>query len=334
MNIHTFKSDMIILGLTIKEPVENALISVDVVELKYNNEHFKNCISLTYQKTIAASDKTFNQDQINNHVTQEVNLLLQSLALLLARPFQLISVTSWIDDQEVELRLPPRKLPPGIYNIAGLTRQHRPKDNIKGYAVEIKDAFWKILELFIIEFQKKPADSRDQLSLAMRWIVKANKELLIGRLIAYWVAFNTLYKSLHNNDQDAIKLFMRNNIDNTIAMRIVKGSDKKLKSISKFHVELGRGRNKKVVSDELADLLSNPKSNNIAIIENMVLVIYGVRNSLFHGGYSPDTEETDIIVGLAEQLLGELLKEIIGKTVLGNPLPTTAYIGPEKAGLR
>jgi hypothetical protein len=64
----------------------------------------------------------------------------------------------------------------------------------------------------------------------------------------------------------------------------------------------------------------------------MVLTIYGVRNCLFHGNYSPDAEDTELPIGIAEQLLADFLKEVIGKLILENPLPHTKFVFEEKMG--
>lgn len=108
---------------------------------------------------------------------------------------------------------------------------------------------------------------------------------------------------------------------------------KRLSSLSAKNITLGRGNNKKIITNTLKDLLNTPERDDISVIETTILVVYGIRNSLVHGDYVPDSEETDTIIGLAEQLISEILREVIGKLVIGKSLEGTSFIGVEKAGI-
>lgn len=223
MNIHKLRVELLILGLSIKEPISGKFFSVKSAEIKDKGNTLKNCIHFLYSKEMSVPEKTLNQEQINIFLIKEIKLLLQSLALFLSRPFQLVKYSFWIDENAVHISLPPRSLPPGIYNMIGVIRRNRINESLLGgYTAEIKPIFWENLELFIEKFHEEFEENNKKFHLTLEWVAKGNSEVLIGRLIAYWIALNTQYKNLDRQESEAIKIFIKNNIDKTIAKRMVK----------------------------------------------------------------------------------------------------------------
>jgi hypothetical protein len=330
---HDLEAKLIILGVKAQETYSGTSVAVENIQVKYPDASLNNCIHITYRSRVQSDTAAVDQHYINSILLDEIDLFLESLSLLLARPSQLISSTTWLDGKEAKLDLPAREVPIGLYNFIALWSR-RPRDDIRRYTASVHPDGWPLLEHLLSEFRRQPPATKKSLSLPLRWFAKGSDEMSsLDRLVAYWIAFNSLYVDPTMSEQDAIKSYLQRNMDPSIAQRIVEGKERLLNSLSSLPVELGRTARKRVVSQELASLLKAVPRDYVAIVTTLMLTIYGIRNSLFHGAYDPHSDEAQKPISLADYLLAKLLRELIGKAMLGYPLPPTKFVIQERVGL-
>jgi len=330
---HRLEADLFICGIGVQEPYEGHLISVAKCEVEYDKELLRNCIRVKYRLTIESDTEPLDQNYINRVLLEEINLFLQSLSLLLVRPSQLIGYTIRLDGVEVEPKLPPRNAPLGLHNFVALW-SHRPKEEIKRYSSVVHKDGWPLLEHLLSEYRMKSDQIKKGIALALRWFAKGSDEMSsLDRLIAYWIAFNALYGNPKRSEQEAVGNYIRENADLPLARSFVERHERLLLRLSSMQVELRRGGKQRGVSQELAPLLKAQTKDYIAMLKIMMLTIYGIRNSLFHGAYDPDSEDSQKLIETADYLLGRILKELIAKKMLGYPLPPTRFVIQEKVGI-
>jgi hypothetical protein len=322
---HKLEADLRICGIKVDESYCGHFVSVGKCY------RLKNCILVKYRVAVESDSEAVDHQHINRVFFEEIDLFLQSLSLLLVGPSQLISHKTRLDDTEFKLKLPTRKVPLGLYNLVALWSQ-RPKDEIQRYSSLVHKDCWPLLECLISEFRKKPTQTKKNLALALRWFRKGSDEMAsLDRLVAYWIAFNSLYEDPNiKEEQAAIKSYIQKNADPSLAQRFIANHEQTLLCLSSTQIELGRGTKKRTISQELADLLKVAARDYIAILKTMMLTIYAIRNNLFHGAYDPDSGRTLEIIEWAEFLLARLLRELIAKQMLGYPLPCTEPVTQEE----
>jgi hypothetical protein len=119
-------------------------------------------------------------------------------------------------------------------------------------------------------------------------------------------------------------------LDISIAQRYIRDNDSLLACLSSLPITLGCGTRPKMIAQELNALLKAASRDYLAIVEKATLVIYGIRNNLFHGDYDPASDTDQQHVDTAERSLSSLLKEIIACHILSRPLSTTRFAADEK----
>lgn len=327
------KVNFIICGVEIDEPYDGSLISVVKGEVEYEERRLTNCVCIRYCVPIASDAALSEQAAINRVLLEEIGLFLHSLSLLLARPAQLITYRSRLDDTEVKPELPPRNAPLGLYNLVEMWTR-LPTIRIQRYSLLVRSDEWPLLDRLVNEFRRQPVELRRRLELPLRWFAKGSDEMSSpDRLVAFWISFNSLYEGTGRSEQAAIKGYIQKSVvDSHIAERYVQNNERLLLHLSSFQIELGRGSSKRAIAQELGDLLKAEKRDYLTIAKIIALTIYAIRNNLFHGAYDPDSGEDREHIEIAEYLLSRLLREIIAKQMLGYPLPTTKFVSQEKMG--
>jgi hypothetical protein len=317
----------LICGIEIHQPYEGASLSVTAQEVEHRGKHLSNCIHLQYRASVAPDATLSEQEYINRVLLEERNLLLESLSLLLSRPSQLLVHKAKLDGVDVELRLPPQKFPAGLYNL--MVMWGRPL-MIEGYSSLVDNDGWPVLETLVREFRQKPTVLRRSLVLPLRWFARGADELdSTDRLVAFWISFNALYEDTDKREQEAIRSYIQTGVNSAIAQRYVNTNERSLQTLASYPIELGR-RRKRPIAQELTQSLNASPRDYATIVEVAALTIYGIRNTLFHGGCDPDSANERERIGVAERLLSRLVKELIAKQMLGYPLPKTRFVIEEK----
>lgn len=332
MKTHEFELELVLCGVAVEEKHKGDSLTVSKCEFTYSGSKLSNCIYIKYNFDFQSDQENLNQDFINNFLITEVSLLLNLISLLLARPTQSVAEKTKIDGNEVKIRLPARKIPRGIYNLAAGLR-FRPTQEIKRYVAKIHKDCWDILETLLNKSKDRPELVRD-LSMGLRWFTKGSDEFSsIDRLMAFWIAFNSLYADETKKEQEAIRDYLRANVKKLIAERLVSRGEKLLKRLSSINVELRQKGRKVKVNADLARLLQANELDHVAILETAILTIYGVRNKLFHGEYDSNSDETQETTSLSEAFLSDVIKELISCQINAEPLPRTHFVFEEKVGL-
>lgn len=328
--LHKIEIDFLISGIKIEDEYNGRVFSVAKCEVVYpGDQKLTNCVRIQYAISIDDDSNLPEQDYINRVLDDEVNSFLYLLSLMLARPSHLVHYTALLDGIKVEMNLPPATLPRGLYNLLD-TWSYYPILATSPYFSLVKLDGWALLEDVINEFRKQSVQLRHQLTLPLRWYKKASDETTsLDRLIAYWIAFNSLYENPIKTEQDAIKGYLAKNA-NVVAQQYVRANKDLLLDLSNFNIELGRGANKTPIAQKLSTLLKTSSSDYISIVKIAALTIYAIRNRLFHGAYDPDADEAQEHIEIAERLLSKLLREILAQQILGYLLPATKFVVEEE----
>ncbi len=128
--------------------------------------------------------------------------------------------------------------------------------------------------------------------IALRWMRKAALDNdIVDRFVAYWIAFNALY-SLHGEpreigEQELIKRFVKNEFDNLTS------EDFLVKQIGTDNIKIIYNSGLKLRSQDVTAELKTQweqikqgrSSDFMTCFELLVLSIYAVRNSIFHGAF-------------------------------------------------
>jgi hypothetical protein len=325
---HELKVEYIICGVEIDHSYEGPCISVVKCEIKDDDRRYTNCVGIQYRVSVESDDTPLERSDVNRMIMEEAEPLPQCLSLLLARPSHLLNYETRLDGERVKLELPPRNAPLGLYGLATLWNW-RPSPEIQRYYSRVPEDGWPILEDLMSEYRKRPIATRRRLTIPLRWFAKASSELSgLDRLAAYWISFNSLYQDPNRREQEAIERYLGANLDISIAQRYVRDNDSLLSCLSSLPITLRHGKVK--IAEELNALLKAASRDYLAIAEKATLVIYGIRNSLFHGDYDPASDTDQQQVGTAERSLSLLLKEIIACHILSRPLSTTRFVAEEK----
>jgi hypothetical protein len=321
---HELKAEYIVCGVVIDQSYEGPCISVAKCEIQDDEERYTNCIEIQYGVSVESGDIPLGQSDINRIIMEEVEPLPQCLSLLLAHPSHLLNYETRLDGKSVELESPARDAPLGLYGLA--TRLNwRPSAEIQRYSSQVDKDSWPILEDLMSEYRQRPVTVRRQLTIPLRWFAKASSEMSgLDRLVAYWISFNSLWHDPNRPEQEVMKEYLRAQLDISIAQRYVHDNDGILFLLSSLRVTGGRTKSV-MIAQELDGLLKAAPRDCKSIVEKAMLVIYAIRNNLFHGDYNPASDDDRRHVDVAQHLLSPLLKEIIACQILGHPLPTTRF---------
>jgi hypothetical protein len=115
-----------------------------------------------------------------------------------------------------------------------------------------------------------------------------------------------------------------------MAQRYVDDNEQLLGTLSHFPIQLRRGNMMWNVAQDLARLLSASARDHVSIVRTAALAIYGVRNNLFHGAYSPNSGNDRKHMETAEHLLSRLVRELIAKEILGGVPPVMKLVSGEE----
>lgn len=327
---HEFKAKFIIYGVEATEPYNGQILSVKNIEYELDGRPYENCIFIKYKILVELNPNLSSQDEIDRILLEEINLFFQAFALMLNYPFQLIDQKTWLDGLEVRPELLINELPLEVHNYISLLFPYRPKNELKGYSSLVDINGWPILEYLIKEFRNQPSSiKKKQLSFALRWFEKGSKELKsLDRFMPFWIAFNALYVDSTLTEQEAIKRYIGTNVNQELAKRFVGQFEKQLKDLATTDIRLRRRSGDRKISAELSDELKTKSRDEILILKKLSLVIYGVRNNIFHGSYDPDSPEEFVVINPAEYLLARLVKELIASQMLGTLLPAANFVIP------
>lgn len=103
--------------------------------------------------------------------------------------------------------------------------------------------------------------------------------------------------------------------------------------LSQFSITLQTAGDPIDVSQDLANLLSESVRSYDKIVKASTLVIYGIRNKLFHGNYRVSDVHTQWEIEIAERVLRPLLRELIATKILGYALPQVYFVTLHKTGI-
>lgn len=311
----SFEIKLIIHGIKLKEAYEGQLFTAKKCEFIDLGESVPNCIQIDYKGSIKADPSVCEQQYINREIPRVVDLFTQSLSLLLRCPAHLIGYIAKLDGVAVEPKL--LRYAPNLYNLAKMFHQDVPIPS--ELSVSLSGDFWRVLENTISAYHQNQYRVGNCLALALRWFKKGSDELdSSDRLVAFWISFNALYANRKIREQKAIENYVCKNMEPEIARRYVIDNMTGLRVLSGFPIMLGVN-NKTPVAEELYALLNVNQIDYTAVAKKSVLVIYGIRNNLFHGDYDPVSEDAQNHVATAESLLSYLASNFIAKEMTGKP---------------
>jgi len=327
---HILEAQYIICGVEVDDRYDGACMSVAKCSVEHEDNAYTNCIQIQYCATVESDATIFSQADINRLIMEEAEPLPQCFSLLLAHPSYLLCCEARIDGKAVGFESPPRGTPLGIHNLVARWNRY-PPTSIQGYSSLMPRDSWPLLETMMSEFRKRPIHIRRQLTIPLRWFAEASSEMSgLDRLAAYWISFNSLYQNPETSEREAIRTYLRANLDTSVAHRYVQNNEDLLVRLSGLPIAL-ESRNKKVmIAQELNALLKTTSRDHVSIIEKAALTIYGIRCNLFHGDYDPASDADQEHVDIAEHSLSPLLKEIIGWRILGQPLSTMRFATQHK----
>lgn len=314
-------------GIGLQEAYNGITVSVDKRDVNYNDQDLKNCILVKYVVPNIAWDSALSPEDITQIIMAESDIFVETFSLLLINPCKLLMFQILVDDVKFEPKYNPQSLG-GLYNLLVERNKFTGSQNL---TTVIHKNGWSILEKLVTEFRLRPAAIKNKVALALRWCAKASNEYSsIDRLVSYWISFNSLFEGLEATEQKSIEKYIDANVDSLVAKRLYTNYQRQLSTLASLKIEL---RNKRKVSDELNNLLNNAIKDHIAIMKMMALTIYGIRNSLFHGSYDPESYQTRKTIVLAERLLSEFMKEVVARELLGYPLASLLFRTETKVGI-
>jgi len=306
-------------SIGLEESYKGTAVSVEKCHFKYDGQDIKNCILIKYSIPNLDWDPSLSQEDITQIVISESDLFIETFSLLLINPCKLLLYKILVNDVEFEPKFPVQSLG-GIFNLLVERNKLSASQRI---TTSVHKNGWAILEKLITEFRAKPVTNKNKIRLVLRWCAKASNEYSsIDRLVAYWISFNSLFEGLDDREQKSIEKYIDKSVDSQIAQRFYTYYQKRLSILASLKIEL---RNKRKVSEDLNVLLNADMKDYISIVKMMILVIYGIRNNLFHGNYDPDSSQINKNVTVAEKLLSEFMKEIVAKEMLGYPLTLSVF---------
>jgi hypothetical protein len=267
---HSLEIDFVICGIKIYQPYTGRILSVTEHKVEYKGKNLSNCILLRYRVPVAPDAMLTGQEYINHVLLEEGNLLLHTLTLLLVHPSQLLLHQAKLDGVTAKLELPPQDAPVGLYNF--VARWNRPLINVR-YSSVVHDDGWPLLETVVSEFRQRPSSLRNEIATPLRWFAKGADEMTsLDRLIAFWISFNALYADPDKYEQDAIRSYIQNNLDATIAQRYVDKHERLLSTLSSFPIELGR-KTKRPIAQELSQALEVSSRDYFEVVQTAALTI-------------------------------------------------------------
>ena len=271
-------------------------------ELMFGSRKIPNCLSISYQINVP-NDSIKNQTAINNLLQNEIDPAVDILSLLLNRPFQFLDYIATVNGNKVKFQTPTSLSFKRLYNFQNPVSIYR---GDLSYSVLVKAKNWSELSSAINSFRNLTEQNRKSLQLPLHWFAMARQEAYSpDRFISYWIAFNALYSDSAKTEQDAIKKYFDNQIEDSIVSNFIKFNKNWLEVISESRIEL---RPKRIISKELKNVLTSNKTSDREIMKLALLALYGIRNNLFHGSYHLNSSDVFPLLEAAEITLSDFLR--------------------------
>lgn len=277
-------------------------IHVSKFELMFGSRKIPNCLSISYQINVP-NDSIKNQTAINNLLQNEIDPAVDILSLLLNRPFKFLDYIATVNGNKVKFQTPTSSSFKRLYNFQNPVSIYR---GDLSYSVLVKAKNWSELSSAINSFRNLTEQNRKSLQLPLHWFAMARQEAYSpDRFISYWIAFNALYSDSAKTEQDAIKKYFDNQIEDSIVSNFIKFNKNWLEVISESRIEL---RPKRIISKELKNVLTSNKTSDREIMKLALLALYGIRNNLFHGSYHLNSSDVFPLLEAAEITLSDFLR--------------------------
>jgi hypothetical protein len=295
--------ELMVAGIRTTASFENGNDSrVSIFDLMFGSRKIPNCLSISYQISVS-DDSIKNQMAINNLLQNEIDPAVDILSLLLNKPFKFLDYAATVNGSIIKFQTPANSSFKRLYNFKN------PASKFRGdfsYSVLVKAANWSKLFSAIDAFRILPEQNRKPIQLPLHWFAMASQEPHSpDRFIRYWIAFNALYSDPDKKEQDAIKKYFDNQVEDNIVSNFIKFNRNRLEIISTGHIELGR---KRMISEELRNVLASKNSSNRDIMKLALLALYGIRNNLFHGSYCLSSSDVFSLLEAAEIALSDFLR--------------------------
>lgn len=296
-------------GIVVDKPYKGFSIKVEPTNLKWFGEEYDNCIAVSYK--VNDIDLRLADNETKDRITfRYLRNFLDILNLMSGKPSKLVTHTCYIHDTKYHISMPLRNAPLHIYNFPDIFQILIPNmfHNYKSYT---NRSSWKILEESLKKYNDQRIFKNDKIKTSLRWYQKGCDEFSsFARLIAYWISFNTLYSDEHLQEPVAIEKYLRHKLKGKFASDFYLKHKSLFEDLTKASIFLGK-KNKRNISAKLEKLMAegNLKYEEIFII--LFLIIYSVRNSLFHGGMNPDDNIAEDQVQICEYLLASAVRHII-----------------------
>ena len=287
-------------------------------------------LRIRYRVPVQADTSLPEQDYVDRVLQEEINLFQHCLSLLLAAPWTVLHSEAKLDGDRVVHKRSPRELRFGLRELAA--RWSEPLISVP-YSSVVQDDGWPLLETLVSEFRQMPTALRQRLELPLRWFAKASNELdSVDRLVAFWISFNALYAyKTAGGEVTQIKSYVTRCVDRTIAERYVRRNEADLRSLSAF-VKITVQRGQCHIARQLRKLLATNPLDFKLITTKAAVTVYGVRCRLFHGKCDLAAECDKNQIALSERLLSRLLRELLGREMLGHALSGTDFVKWERFG--
>lgn len=319
-------------GLTVAQSYEGRSLAVETTEFTSSGQVLP-CLHLDYSVAVDPSPTLLGQEYVNHILTEEGDLLLETLSVLIGEPYRLLLFTATLDGQPVRYE-PEASRIISLRNHASDLARLRPRPT--SFHAAVTDFTWTTLETVVQEFRARRTDAlKARIALPRRWFALGSAEMSSPqRLFAFWLSFNALYADPDTDGEKAqITTFIKKKLPPAVATRYVQNQRQALSNLAAFPITLRRRRGLIQIAADLAAALAVEPSNPMEIVGKSLLTIYGVRSNLFHGEYDITTANHFDQITWAELLLSPLVRQLIAVEMLGHELPPGQYIEHIMTGL-
>ncbi|WP_110513205.1 hypothetical protein [Herpetosiphon llansteffanensis] len=165
--------------------------------------------------------------------------------------------------------------------------------------------------LFFDKILMRAIDIENDYIENIQWYYRASLEKnSTTRFLYNWIGFNNLYKGIvKGNEKESIKKLVEG-LDINLVKSIFIISEEHIKEISKKNILLKNGED--TTNGLRNTLLEEIKDNNYykKNIISLSMVLYAIRNNLFHGSYRVYNKYHNEEIELGEQILMNIMRHI------------------------